>query len=436
MALLIRNGTLVTGDRLGTIVRGDLLIEKSRISRIGKNLKPKIKHKIIDATDTFVIPGLVQAHIHLCQTLFRGLADDLSLLDWLEKKIWPFEKAHTKKSIQASARVGILDLMLCGTTTIVDMGTVNYTHAMLEAVAETGIRYWGGKCFMDDPQTSGPLHESTARSIAETEDLINEWNHKTELLNYAICPRFVISCTEEMLEYCRDVSHREDLVIHTHASENTGEVELVRKRTGRENIDYLNDLGLLHDKTIVAHGIHVNDGELDHLAHHNCTLVHCPSSNLKLASGIARIEHYLKKGVNVALGADGAPCNNMLDPFMEMRLAALLQKPTFGPEALRAKKAFELATMAGARAVGAADQIGSLEVGKFADIVIVDRSHPSVATVEDPYSALVYSCTGRDVRDVIVNGNIVVKNQMHQLMEADVVIDSAKRELKSLLRRS
>ena len=432
---LIRGGTIVTGDKNATVIQGDLLIEGDRIKKIAKKIAVPPKTTIVNATDTFVIPGFVQAHIHLCQTLFRGLADDLSLLDWLEKKIWPFEHAHNKKSLQASARIGILEMMKLGTTSILDMGTVQHTNELLEAVEETGLRYWGGKCLMDAPQTSGPLYESTNDTLVEIEDLISTWQNKHPLVQYALCPRFVISCTEQLLEACRDLSQRHQLIVHTHASENKGEIALVRERTGQENINYLNHLGLLSQRTVIAHGIHVSDQELNHLSHHHCSIVHCPSSNLKLASGIARIQHYLQKNINVALGADGAPCNNTLDPFMEMRLAAILQKPEFGPEALPARKAFELATMGGAKAVNAENEIGSLEPGKKADVVLVDRSHPSVATVEDAYSALVYSCSGRDVRDVFVNGQWVVKNREHRLLDEDNIIFNSKKELKSLRQR-
>jgi 5-methylthioadenosine/S-adenosylhomocysteine deaminase len=225
------------------------------------------------------------------------------------------------------------------------------------------------------------------------------------------------------------------LLLHTHASENKTEVALIKKRTGLPNVAYLKKLGLLNEHTVIAHGIHLSTSEIGDMVRTRAGLVHCPSSNLKLASGIARISLYLKKGMRVALGSDGAPCNNSMDPFMEMRLAALLQKPMLGPTALPAKQAFELATLGGAQVLGAAEEIGSLAVGKRADIVIVRRDHPSVATVQDPYAALVYSCSGRDVRDVWTDGRQTVRDGVHKIYNSEKVIAFANQQLLELLQR-
>jgi 5-methylthioadenosine/S-adenosylhomocysteine deaminase len=201
------------------------------------------------------------------------------------------------------------------------------------------------------------------------------------------------------------------------------------------NVEYLNKIGVLHERTVLAHGIHLSKKELGQLVKSQTGLTHCPSSNLKLASGIAHIHEYREKGLKVGLGADGAPCNNLMDPFMEMRLAALLQKPISGPTALNAREAFTMATIDGARVLGAADKIGSLEVGKCADMVIVDRSHPSHFQVEDPYSDLVYSSTGRDVRDVWIDGRLVVKDKEHQVYDVNAVRSLSADQLNKLKAR-
>jgi cytosine/adenosine deaminase-related metal-dependent hydrolase len=434
--VLVRGGLIVTMNPTRTVVEGDVTIEDGILRSVGDRIPDTHGFdRVIDARDQFVIPGLIQAHTHLCQTLFRGQADDLALLDWLRLRIWPMENAHTPSSIRASARIGCLEMQTSGTTAILDMGTVRHTYHLLQAVRETGIRYCGGKCLMDHREHSGPLYEPTAEAIRETEELVQEWRNKHPLIRYALCPRFVVSCTEEILEAVAGWQKQLGLVVHTHASENRDEVELVRQRTGRANVDYLDDVRLLGRRTVIAHGIHVSEGEIRKLARAGSSVVHCPSSNLKLGSGIARIHQYLQKKVNVALGADGAPCNNMMDPFVEMRLAALLQKPLEDPRALPAPQALELATLGGARALGMEDQLGSLEPGKLADVVTVDRSHPSVATVRDPYSALVYSCTGRDVRHVLVGGELVVHNGRHQKLDRQAVIEEARQELEALLRR-
>lgn len=412
----ITGGTVVTMNANREVVRGDLRFRNGEIVEIGSSLSAEPGETLVNAQGAFVIPGLIQAHTHLCQTLFRGLADDLELLDWLQEKIWPFENAHDEASLRASSQLGLLEMQLLGTTAILDMGTVRHHHVVFEEAVRSGMRYWGGNCLMDNKSTSGPLYRKTDETLGYSQELMQEWHLKNPLVQYAISPRFAISCTEKILKAAARLSEKQNLIFHTHASENKEEVRLVRKRSGKGNIQYLDQLGCLHDHSVIAHGIHLNKQEVNLMVRSKTGLTHCPSSNLKLASGIAPIFEYKKKGMKVALGSDGAPCNNMMDPFMEMRLAALLQKPLFGPTALNAREAFELATLGGARVLCAEDRVGSLEVGKRADVVVVDRKHPSVAIVEDPYSALVYSATGRDVSHVWIDGRWIVKDGQHQIL--------------------
>jgi 5-methylthioadenosine/S-adenosylhomocysteine deaminase len=369
------------------------------------------------------------------QTLFRGLADDLELLDWLKQKIWPMENAHTERSIRAAAQIGLLEMQLSGTTAILDMGTVRLHEVVFDQAEQSGMRYWGGNCLMDMKSTSGPLYREREDSLAYSRQLIKDWHRKNSLLQYAVSPRFAISCTDKILRACHKLQEEHDLIFHTHASENKSEAALVKKRSGLPNIQFLKKMGCLHKKSVIAHGIHMSNAEIKDMVRSQAGLAHCPSSNLKLASGIAKIETYRKQGMKIALGSDGAPCNNMMDAFMEMRLAALLQKPLFGPTALPAHEAFTMATLGGARVLNAEDKVGSLEIGKRADIVVVKRDHPSVATVTDPYSALVYSCTGRDVRDVWIDGRLIVRNGLHQIYDASQVSRKGAQELKSLLAR-
>jgi 5-methylthioadenosine/S-adenosylhomocysteine deaminase len=436
MKTLIKNGTIVTNNRQNEVFVGDVIVSGRAIQKISKKTQKTSAEKfdcIIDATDQFVIPGFVQAHTHLCQTLFRGEADDLALIDWLKEKIWPMEAAHNKASMRASALYGSYEMQMNGTTTILDMGSVKHTQALLEAVSETGLRYWGGKCLMD--RKGSVLSESTRDALKETAELKKEWAEKHALINYALCPRFVVSCTEGLLQEVQALQASDNLMVHTHASENLDEIKLVKQLTKMDNVSYLDKLKLLNPRTAIAHAIHLTSKEVSRLAKTKTPIVHCPSSNMKLGSGLAPITQYLKRGITIGLGADGAPCNNSMDPFKEMHLAAILQKPVFGPTAMDAKTAFELATLGGAKTLGVAGEIGSLEVGKLADIVTVDRSHPSVYTVTDPYSALVYSCTGRDVRDVLIDGKLIIRNRVHQLLDRDEVFLAAKTEKASLLKR-
>jgi 5-methylthioadenosine/S-adenosylhomocysteine deaminase len=435
MSTLIRDGHIVTMNAKRQILRGDLRFDQGEIREIGK-LEPKAGEAVVNAAGAFVIPGLIQTHTHLIQTLFRGWADDLELLDWLQKKIWPFEKAHNETSARAAARLGLLEMQLLGTTSILDMGTVRLHESVFAEAEASGMRYWGGNCLMDLKSSSGPLYRETEDTLAYCEELIQEWHNRNALIQYAISPRFVISCTEKILKAAVELQAKHGLLFHTHASENKGEVALVKKRTGLDNVRYLKKIGCLNPSTVIAHAIHLGKNEITDLARAKAGVSHCPSSNLKLASGVANITEYLKRGVKVGIGADGAPCNNMMDPFMEMRLAALLQKPIFGPTALPAQTAFELATVGGAAVLNASKKIGSLEKGKRADIVLVQRTHPSCATVEDPYSALVYSCSGRDVSHVWIEGRPVVADYKHKIFDSPAVIENARVELSALLKRA
>lgn len=434
--ILLKNATLVTMNQNREILKADLLIEKNKIKKIAKRISNNNNtFKQVDCTDCFITPGFIQSHIHLCQTLLRGEADDMALLDWLSKKVWPMEAAHNRASIKSSAEIAICEMLLSGTTSILDMATVQHTNALLETVEKSGLRYWGGKCLMDNKELSGPLYEATDISIKETESLIKEWHNKTELINYALCPRFAISCTQEILEFSQDMQKSHGLLVHTHASESLEEITLVKKLTGMENIEYFNSLNLLNEKTIIVHGVHIKQHELKMIIDNHTPLVHCPGSNLKLASGIAPMELYKNKGITIGIGADGAPCNNSLDAILEVRLAALLQKPKFGPEAMAAKFAFEMLTIGGAKLLGMQEQLGSLEVGKLADITVIDRSHPSVCTVNNPYSAIVYSCSGRDIKHVFINGKQVVKNKKCITMNEDLIKNRALKQKKLLLNR-
>lgn len=413
--LLIKNGTIVTMNDAREIFQGDLLIDKNRIAAMGQIPLPKVPDMtVIDASEQLVIPGLIQTHTHLCQTLFRGLADDLELLDWLKLRIWPLEGSHDAESIYYSALLGCAELLRGGTTSIIDMATVRYTSSLLEAVELTGIRYLGGKCLMDcGNDTPASLLESGEAAIRESMDLWQTWNGRADSrIHYAFCPRFAVSCSDGLLRELSGLSRQYGIPIHSHASENRGEIAVVERERGQHNVMYLNSLGLLNETTVLAHCIHLNDDEMKTLAVTGTNIAHCPGSNLKLGSGIARIPELLAMGAHVSLGADGAPCNNNLSMFMEMRLAALIQKPLHGPRSMLAEEVFELATRAGARAMGQEDDIGSLEVGKKADIAIVglDSWHHQPTNAASVYSHLVYQASAGDVTTCIVDGRILVQN--------------------------
>ncbi|MNV18838.1 5-methylthioadenosine/S-adenosylhomocysteine deaminase [compost metagenome] len=439
--ILIKNAQIVTMNEREEILHGDIRIKDDRIAEIGAGLTPLQGEQVMDATGRTVIPGFVQTHIHLCQTLFRGKADDLELMDWLRKRIWPLEAAHDGESLYYSAMLGLGELISSGTTTIVDMETVHHTDYAFQAIAKSGIRALSGKVMMDQKGDDIPaaLQEDTASSLQESVDLLEKWNgYDGGRIRYAFSPRFVISCTEPLLKEVRDLSARYGVNVHTHASENLGEIEIVQAMTGMRNIVYLDHIGLANERLILAHCVWLDEEERRILRDRGVHVSHCPGSNMKLASGFADTPGLIHEHVSVSLGADGAPCNNNLDMFGEMRMAALIQKPKHGPTAMDARTVFRMATIGGAKAVGLEDEIGSLEVGKKADLAILNLNnfHTFPSFDVDPVSRIVYSATRSDVESTIINGKVVMERGVMKTIDKDTVLREADASIKRLLVRS
>lgn len=427
--LLIHGGFLLSPTPVGRV---DLLIANGKVDQIGK-ISPTARARKLDAGGCFVMPGFVQTHIHLCQTLFRGLADDLPLLDWLKLRIWPLEAAHDERSLHASTELGLLELLLGGTTSILDMGTVHHQDVIFEAMEKAGIRGFSGKAMMDRGEgVPRGLRESTRASLRETEHLAKRWHGAADSrLGYAVAPRFVLSCSQELLEGARDLATRENLLMHTHASEHAAECAAVRKATGKDNIEFLNQLGLTGERSVFAHCVHVSPRERQILAQSKTTVAHCPSANLKLGSGIADIVELKRAGVNVTFGADGAACNNQLDMWGEMRLAGLLASMRHEPGLLRAQDLLVMSTVDGATALGI--HAGRLEEGRAADLIVVE---PSLGGELAHDAGLVWSGRPSDVRDVIIGGQIIVRNRRCVTLDEEAVRAHATRETKRLLSRA
>ncbi len=420
--VIFRGGTILTIDPQHRVVDGDVATMDGVIVNVGGNYTPVTSdYTILDCTNCVVMPGLVQAHVHTVQTLARGRADDLELLDWLRQVIWPYEAALDEAATSAAGELACAELLLGGTTAILDMATVNHTDEIFGAAERAGIRATIGKAMMDapDPQIPPGLRETTQRSLDESARLIGRWHGRAgDRLRYAYAPRFVPSCTDELLREVGVQAKARKIGIHTHASENIGEIALVRERFGKDNIVVLDELGLLGPHTCIAHGIHLTEHERVLLATRGAHICTCPSSNLKLASGVAALPELIAAGVSVAIGADGAPCNNNLDGFQELRLVALLHKPRLGPRALPAPEVVRMATLGGAAALGLADRIGSLETGKRGDVIAVDIASLHTIPTTNPWSQIAYSAKSCDVRHVAVDGRVVVQNQ--ELLTLDV----------------
>jgi 5-methylthioadenosine/S-adenosylhomocysteine deaminase len=411
--IIIRNATIVTmNDRLD-VIDGDVFVRDGRIVSVGRNTEPDGSHRIIDAGGGYLLPGFVQTHIHLCQTLFRGAADDMPLLEWLKRRVWPMEAAHTPQTLRASVRLAAAELLLSGTTSVLTMETVHDTDVVFESLVETGLRASVGKCMMDAANDAPTrLREETGRSLDESLALKKRWDGAGHgRLHAVFAPRFAVSCSRDLLESVADLSNRERAIVHTHASESRDEVEEVRRLSGGfTNLEYLADTGLATSRLCAAHCVWVSDREQMLLSERDVKVLHCPGSNLKLGSGLAPIAEMRDRGICVSLGADGAACNNRLDMFEEIRLAAMIQSVRKAPGALTARDALWMATREGARALGLDRDIGSIEPGKRADIIVVDRRRPHLAPDRDVWSTLAFAATGRDVRLTMVDGEVLVNN--------------------------
>jgi cytosine/adenosine deaminase-related metal-dependent hydrolase len=444
--ILIKVGTIVTMDGTRRILHGGgVVVSDSVVEAVlpdnDVNATPTRVDEIVDASSLTLIPGFVQTHIHLCQTLFRGLADDLELMDWLRRKMFPLEAAHTASSIRASAVLGLAELVRSGTTTIMDMGSVHHEEEIVRAIDEIGFRAFVGKSLIDVNTMYPPLRESTDDALADAARQCEQWHGAADgRIRYAVAPRFALSCTDTLLRGAHEISRSfPGALFHTHAAENRREMQAIRARCRMENVQFFESLGILGETTCLAHCVWVSDREVTLMADRRVKVLHCPSSNLKLGSGVARIPQFLKRGISVSLGADGAPCNNTLSPFQEMRLAALLQKSSYGPSAMDARTVFEMATRGGADALGLLDETGSIEVGKKADLVLLDLARPWNPLItgheRDLYSAVVYTASPENVDSVMVNGRWLYRKGMFTGIDEEAVVRAATGELRSLLAR-
>jgi 5-methylthioadenosine/S-adenosylhomocysteine deaminase len=291
------------------------------------------------------------------------------------------------------------------------METVHDTDVVFEEVAASGMRATIGKCMMDSAaDVPARLQEQTQASIAESVAIKKRWDGAANgRLHAAFAPRFAVSCSRALLEAVASLAGEHHALVHTHASESQAEIAIVKEISGGlNNVEYLASLRLASPRLCAAHCVWVDDREQSLLAEHDVKVMHCPGSNLKLGSGIAPVPEMRARGITVSLGADGGACNNRLDMFEEMRLAALLQAMRQHPGALPARDVLWMATRAGARTLGLDDRIGSIEIGKQADLIVVDRDRPHLAPGPDPYSTIVYAARGSDVRTTIVDGEVLV----------------------------
>ena len=431
-------------DRVGTIARGDVLVDGRAIAAIGPDAAARLPDRrpdvSYDATGAFVLPGLVQAHLHLCQTLFRGRAEQSDLLRWLRESIWPFEAAHTEDSIAASARLGLLELLAGGVTCVNDMGTVHHGDAIAAVLEATGMRAVFGKALMDRGEgVPAGLRESSKQAIDSALALARRWNGAAEgRLRASLAPRFILSCSEPLWRDVRDAARERDLLVHTHLAESPTEAAEVRAAVNDTAAHYFAAHDLLSPRFVGAHGVWLDPGELSAIARADAALVHCPGSNLKLGAGFASVPAWKRAGVRCGIGSDGAACNNRLDAFHDMSLASGISRATHPDRPLSAREVLSLATLDGAAALGWDAAIGSLEVGKQADLIVVDASgaHLAPFAAHDPYVALVEAARATDVKLTMVAGRILYRDGAWSTLDPERVVAEARAEALGLMRRA
>jgi len=418
-------------------ISGDILVSGARIAQIGTDLPLPPDTEVVDCSGCYLMPGLVQTHVHLVQTMFRGLAEDLGLLDWLRRFIWPLEAAHDEASVRACVRLGLGELLTTGTTTILDMGTTRWGDVVAEELVRSGIRARFGQAMMDTgDRVPANLVETTRDSLDASAGLVKRWSKSgAGRIGYAYAPRFALSCTRELLEAVGMLAKMSELLVHTHSNESAEERAAVQGATGMSPIGYLAQVGIATPRTVIAHGVHVDDEELATLRESGSAVTHCPSSNLKLGSGVADVIRLRQARVTVGIGADGAACNNELDGFAEVRLATLLARTLRGQGALTAGDALAMATREGARALHLEEEIGTIEVGRRADIVVID-SERLAGPGGTPVARIVFGGGSRGVRDVLVDGTFIVRGGAPLLFDPAEVRARAAEALPALLERA
>ncbi|MDH3567452.1 MAG: amidohydrolase [Desulfobacteraceae bacterium] len=429
--LIIKNGTLLTMDSKNSIFEnGFLAIRGDSISTMGTGDMPSIKaDKIIDAGGGLVLPGLVNGHTHAAMTLFRGLADDLPLMQWLENYIFPAERNMDAEFVYTGTLLALAEMILSGTTTFCDMYL--FEEEVAKAAKKAGVRCLVGEVLYDFPS---PNYGSVGKGLEYTESLIQKWRDDP-IVSIAVEPHSLFTCSPELLMASNELAlkHRVPLIIHV--AETLNEVSEIKGKYAKTPIEHLDSLGLLGAHLIADHCVHLGPSDIKKMAEHGVKVVHNPESNMKLASGIAPVPELIKQGVTVGLGTDGCASNNNLDLFSEMDTAAKLHKVhAMDPTVVDAVTVLRMATIEGARALGLQDITGSLEIGKKADVIVVDTHKPHLTPMYNAVSHLVYAASGNDVTHSVINGKLVMEDRKLLTLDLDEII--ARSREKSVLVKS
>jgi 5-methylthioadenosine/S-adenosylhomocysteine deaminase len=422
--ILIQNVSLLPSpDSTRFIPHGWIIAKGTRITALGSGDPPPVRSaKQIDGSGGLAMAGLVNAHLHSPMTLFRGLADDLPLKTWFEETIFPAEKKWVNREfVYCGTLLACAEMIRCGTTTFAD--GYFFEEEVARATGQSGMRALLAEGILDFPT---PDSFSPEESLEIIERFIKGYSHST-LIRPTLFPHTVYTCSPELLKRCRQIADRYGVPLIIHLSETQSEIEEVYKKYGKRPVDHLENLGLFASPLIACHCVWLTPEEMDLLARRKVRVVHNLESNLKLASGVAPVPELLSRGVVVGLGTDGCASNNNLDLFQEMDFVAKVHKAhRLDPTVMPAQAVLEMATLGGARVLGMEREIGSLEVGKKADVIILDLNKPHLQPVYNIISHLVYSATGADVRDVIIDGKVIMENRKLLTLDEEEILGRAK----------
>ena len=426
VSLILTGGTVVTMDAAGTVIEnGAVAISDTAIVAVGAAAEVAAKfsaRQTIDATGQIVMPGLINTHTHAPMVLYRGLADDLALMEWLTKYIFPAEKATVSAEfVRAGARLAALEMIQSGTTTYTDM--YYFEDDIAQVTKDAGLRGVLGQSVIKFPVADAPTPED---ALKRAEAFLAKWKDDP-LITPAVAPHAPYTLEPATLQAARALANKYGMPLLIHLAETRDEIKIIADTRRNTPARFLDSLGVWDGRSVAAHAVWLDDEDIEVLARKRVGLAHNPESNMKLASGVARVPDWISKGARAGLGTDGAASNNDLDMFDAMRTASFLQKVSTGnPEAMPARHALELATRRGAEALGMADRIGSLEVGKQADVITVDVSGARATPMFDPISHLVYVSRGDDVRNTIVAGRVLMQRGAMTTLKQDDVLKEAR----------
>lgn len=426
--VLIKDGHIITMDpQRHVLERGSVVIEGDKIVAVGKEVKGRAD-TVIDARDKVVLPGLINAHTHLSMSLLRGIADDMPLKPWLEDKIWPAEAHLTAKHVYTGALLGCLEMIKSGTTCFADQ--YFFMEEVARAVEKAGIR---GVLSYGIIEHGNPKKRKL--EIQAGEKLVKTCHGMANgRILTMFGPHAAYTCSPECLAQVKELAKKYKVGIHTHIAESKWEVGEIIKKYGKRPVEHLDAIGFLGPEVLAAHCVQLTEQEIRILHDRGVKPVHNPVSNMKIACGVSPVPEMLAAGIPVALGTDGAASNNVLDMFNEMKFATLLNKvDKFDPAIMPAQSVLEMATINGARALGLEETLGSLEIGKKADLTLVDLRKPHLTPLHNVISHLVYSATGSDVDTVIVDGKVIMQGRRVLTLEEDRVLEEAQKAADDLL---